>query len=165
MRTGKKGIELIKHFEGLHDGDLTLIGLQPKMCPAGIWTEGYGNAIIDPETGHFLRGAANKKRAYELSTIRTEEEAEKALDHVLWKKFEPIVKRKIKVALTQNQFDAVVSHTYNTGGSDTLFRLINQSAPKDAIYNWFTTKYIKADGKQLPGLVKRRKAEAELFFS
>lgn len=52
-----------KHFESLHDGDLTIIGLQPKMCPAGIWTEGYGNAIVDPLTGKFLKGSENKGRA------------------------------------------------------------------------------------------------------
>ena len=46
MRTSNKGIDLIKEFEGLHDGDLSIIGLQPKMCPAGIWTQGYGHAII-----------------------------------------------------------------------------------------------------------------------
>ena len=45
MKTGTKGIELIKSFESLHDGDLSKIGLQPKMCPAQIWTEGYGRAM------------------------------------------------------------------------------------------------------------------------
>ena len=40
MKTGIKGIDLIKEFESLHDGDLKQVGLQPKMCPAGIWTEG-----------------------------------------------------------------------------------------------------------------------------
>ena len=39
MKTSQIGIDLIKHFEGLHDGDLKKIGLQPKKCPAGIWTE------------------------------------------------------------------------------------------------------------------------------
>ena len=38
MKTSQIGISLIKHFEGLHDGDLKKIGLQPKKCPAGIWT-------------------------------------------------------------------------------------------------------------------------------
>jgi lysozyme len=40
MKISEKGLDLIKHFESLHDGDLTIVGLQPKMCPAGIWTEG-----------------------------------------------------------------------------------------------------------------------------
>ena len=47
MKIGKEGIDLIKKWESLHDGNLKLIGLQPKMCPAGYWTEGYGNVIKD----------------------------------------------------------------------------------------------------------------------
>lgn len=46
MKTSENGIILIKHYESLHDGDLSRIGLQPKMCPAGYWTEGYGHAIL-----------------------------------------------------------------------------------------------------------------------
>ena len=70
----------------------------------------------------------------------------------------------LKVPLKQNQFDALVSHTYNTGGSDTLFKLINQNAPADQIKKWFTTKYITGGGKRLQGLVNRRNAEANLYF-
>ena len=163
MKTSVKGIELIKRFESLHDGDLSVIGLQPKICPAGIWTEGYGNAIV--YKGKFLRGEQNKQLAYALSTVKNEQDATEQLIRNLTDKFEPIVNKRLKVAVNQNQFDALVSHTYNTGGSDTLFRLINESASRDAIYKWFTTKYITADGKVLKGLINRRKAEADLFFS
>ena len=55
MKTSQVGINLIKHFEGLHDGDLKEIGLQPKKCPAGIWTQGYGSAMRD-KNGNFLKG-------------------------------------------------------------------------------------------------------------
>ena len=55
MKTSNIGIELIKEFESLHDGDLSIIGLQPKMCPAGIWTEGYGHAMRDNK-GNFIKG-------------------------------------------------------------------------------------------------------------
>ena len=44
----KATVDLIKHFESLHDGDLHKIGLQPKMDSVGIWTCGYGRAMIDP---------------------------------------------------------------------------------------------------------------------
>jgi lysozyme len=47
MKTSNVGIQLIQEFESLHDGDLTMIGLQPKMDPIGIWTEGYGHAMRD----------------------------------------------------------------------------------------------------------------------
>ena len=80
------------------------------------------------------------------------------------KKFEAIVNRIMKVKVNQNQFDALVSHTYNTGGSNTLFRLINSNAPSQDIKNWFETRYITANGVKLNGLVRRRKAESDLFF-
>jgi lysozyme len=163
MRTSIVGINLIKQFESLHDGDLSLIGLQPKMCPAEIWSEGWGHAMIDPLTGKFLKGKENRERAFELATIKTEAEADKALMVDLIK-FERIVNTRIKIPLTQNQFDALVSHTYNTGGSDTLFRLVNERAEPDKIRQWFETRYIIADGRVLPGLVKRRKAEAGVYF-
>lgn len=162
MRTSQKGIDLIKKFESLHDGDLSTIGLQPKMCPAGIWTSGWGNAII--YKGKFLKGAENKDLAYAIGTVKDIKEADLQLVKNLLK-FERIVLGKLKVKVNQNQFDALVSHTYNTGGSNGLFKLINEGAGRDAIYAWFTTKYITANGVRLRGLVNRRKAEADLFFS
>lgn len=163
MKTGEKGITLIKEFESLHDGDLKLVGLQPKMDPVGIWTEGYGRAMRD-DKGNFIRGKANKALAYSRITIKNEAQAKVALAEDLAPR-EHIVMQKIKIPISQNQFDALVSHVYNTGGSDTLFKLINQRAPKEQINKWFTTKYITAGGKPLAGLVRRRKAEADLFFT
>lgn len=159
MKTTQTGLNLIKHFEGLHDGDLKQLGLQPKMCPAGIYTEGYGRAMRDKK-GNFIR---DKKTAYENISIRTEAEAVEALANDI-KVFEDIVMRKVKVTLKPNEFDALVSHTYNTGGSNTLFSLINKKASKESIHNWFTTKYISANGVQLKGLIERRRMEAKLFF-
>lgn len=163
MKTGSKGINLIKQFESLHDGDLTQIGLQPKMCPAGIWTEGYGRAMRD-KSGKFIRGIENKKLAYSLISIKTEQEAISALAEDLIPR-EHFVMQKIKVPLNQNQFDALVSYVYNTGGSDTLFNRINNKDPERLIRNWFETKYITGGGVVLSGLVRRRKAESDLYFS
>lgn len=162
MRTGAAGIKLIKEFESLHDGDLTHIGLQPKMDPRGIWTEGYGRAMRD-RAGNFLIGAKDKAEAYKGITIHTESEADKALIRDLSSR-EHAVMQKIKVPINQNQFDALVSHTYNTGGSDTLFKLINKKAPAEQIKKWFETKYITSGGVVYQGLIKRRKAESNLFF-
>ena len=47
------GREIVKHYESLHDGDLKKIGLQPKLCPAGIWTQGYGRAMRK-KNGSFM---------------------------------------------------------------------------------------------------------------
>lgn len=162
MRTSASGLNLIKEFESLHDGDASMIGLQPKMCPAQVWTEGYGRAMRN-KNGQFLKGTKDKQEAYANITIDNKQEAEKALVEDLGV-FERIVSSKIKIPLTQNQFDALVSYTYNTGGSDTLFKLINQKAPKEQIQKWFETKYITAGGVKLAGLVRRRKAESNLYF-
>lgn len=162
MKTTQTGLNLIKHFEGLHDGDMKQIGLQPKMDPIGIWTEGYGRAMRD-KRGNFIKGLANKKLAYSMQTIKTELEATKALANDA-RVFENIVARKITIELKPNEFDALVSHTYNTGGSDTLFSLVNRGACKSDIHKWFTTKYISAGGIQLKGLIERRRMEAKLFF-
>ena len=162
MRTGAAGIKLIKGFESIHDGDLTEIGLQPKMDPRGIWTEGYGRAMRDA-SGNFLIGIKDKSKAYNKITIRTVAEAEKALIRDLDSR-EHTVMQKVKIPITQNQFDALVSYTYNTGGSDTLFKLINKKAPEDQIRRWFETKYTTSGGVSMPGLIRRRKAEADLFF-
>lgn len=163
MKTGRDGVDIIKRFESLHDGDLTLIGLQPKMCPRGIWTAGYGRALRGKD-GKFLIGKKDKEEAYKVNTIDNEAEANAALMEDL-RVFERIVMSKVKIPLTQKQFDALVSHTYNTGGSDTLFKLINRRAPEAQIRRWFETKYITSGGVRLRGLVNRRKAESDLFFS
>lgn len=158
MKTSQIGIDLIKHFEGLHDGDLSEIGLQPKMCPAGIYTEGYGRAMRD-KNGNFIK---DKKTAYVNISIHTEAEAEQALINDL-KVFESIVMQKLKVSVKQNQFDALVSHAYNTGGSSkTLFEMVNSNNP--LLKSWWVSHYIIGGGKKLKGLIARREAEAKLYF-
>lgn len=144
MNTGNKGIELIKSFEGCM--------LKAYKCSANKTTIGYGNT--------FYEDGSPVKLEDEITTERAEELLKSILE-----KFEKTVKAKIKVPLNQNQFDALVSYFYNTGGSETLVKLINTSAPEDQIKTWFTTKYITANGKQLQGLVRRRKAECDLYFS
>ena len=144
MKTSDIGVSLIKHFEGFK--------AKPYLCPAKIPTIGYGATFYKD----------GKKVTLQDKPI-TEEGAEELLKLIL-KSFESIVMRKIKIPLKQCQFDALVSHTYNTGGSDTLFKLINQNAPDEQIRKWFTTKYITGGGKRLQGLVNRRNAEAKLYF-
>lgn len=144
MRTGAKGIALIKKWEGCR--------LDAYVCEAGKNTIGYGNTFY--ENGKSVR----------LGDKITKERAEQLLMNLL-PKYEDVVNKKVTVPLTQNKFDALVSHTWNSGGSNTLFDLINKNAPKEEIRTWFETKYIKGGGKVLPGLVNRRKEEADLFFT
>jgi len=155
MKTSQIGIDLIKHFEGLHDGNLKEIGLQPKKCPAGLWTEGYGHAMRDSK-GKFIKTATRPK-----ATITTEAEAVKLLKSDL-EVFERIVSSNIDVELKQNEFDALVSHCYNTGGSKTIFEMVNSR--NQLLKDWWISHYIIGGGKILRGLQERRKAEAKLFF-
>ena len=151
MKTSETGLQLIKHYEGIHDGDLTKIGLQPKLCPAGVWTVGYGHALGKGSLEEIAKKYPN------LMTI-TEKEAEALLAKDL-PRYEAIVHKNTK-GLKQHEFDALVSHTYNTGGSETLFRLVNE---RGNIKDWWLSTYITAGGVKLNGLVKRREAEWHLF--
>jgi len=145
MKISQNGINLILFFEGF--------SAKPYLDSAGIPTIGYGNTYYP----------GGKKVTMKDPAISKEKGAE--LFSIVLPAYEKIVNTKIKVTLTQNQFDALVSHTYNTGGSDTLFSLINKKANSEVIRDWFTSRYITAGGKVLNGLIKRRKAEADLFFS
>jgi Phage-related lysozyme (muraminidase) len=145
MKTSQKGINLILSFEGFSP--------KPYLDSAGIPTIGYGNTYYPDGKKVTMKDPAISK-----------EKGAQLFSSVL-PVYEKIVNNKIKVALTQNQFDALVSHTYNTGGSDTLFSLINKKANPETLREWFTSRYITAGGKVLNGLIRRRKAEADLFFS
>ncbi len=145
MKISQKGINLILLFEGFSS--------EPYLDSAGIPTIGYGNTYYP-----------NGRKVMMNDPAITREKAAELFLSVL-PSYEKKVNSKIKVALTQNQFDALLSHTYNTGGSDTLFSLINKKANSEAIKSWFTSRYITAGGKVLNGLIRRRKAEADLFFS
>lgn len=145
MKTSQKGIHLILSFEGFSS--------KPYLDSAGIPTIGYGNTYYP----------GGKKVTLKDASISKEKGAE--LFSSVLPTYEKIVKNKIKITLTQNEFDALVSHTYNTGGSDTLFSLINKKANSETIKDWFTSRYTTAGGKTLNGLIRRRKAEADLFFA
>lgn len=169
MKTSNNGIELIKHFESLHDGDLHLIGLQPKMCPAGYWTEGWGRLVLD-EKGNRISGIGNKEKAYRYSKIKTERQAEIAL-------LEDVAIREsmvlsLRLPINQNQFDALVSFVYNVGferlKGSTLLRIARINVDDVSIGTEFA-KYNKGrvNGRLvvLPGLVRRRAAETKMYFS
>lgn len=142
MKTSIKGIDLIKQFEGCK--------LTSYLCPAGIWTIGYGNT-------YYLDGTKVVK-----GQIINQNEANLLLAKLL-PKYENTVNKNITATLTQNQYDALVSFCWNCGSSQNLFRLVNQKATNEVIYNWWISHYTKGGGKVLAGLVKRRKIEADLF--
>lgn len=142
MKTSKKGIELIKKFEGCK--------LKAYLCPANVWTIGYGNTYYENLVKVKAGDVITQARADELLLS-------------LLPKYEAIVKKYAKVELTQNQFDALVSFCWNCGYSETLFRLVNLKSIE--IGRWWQSHYITGGGIILQGLVKRRLEESKLFLS
>ena len=139
----KQAVDLIKNFEGLK--------LSSYLCSANVWTIGYGTTRING-------------KAVTSGMTCTEQQAEEYLKNDL-QVFAKAINRLVKVPLTDNQFSALLSFTYNLGvgalEKSTLLRRLNEGNYTAARNEFF--KWVNAGGKQLPGLVKRRAAEAELF--
>lgn len=120
FRTSQNGVDMIKKWEGIMDGDPSTVNLDPYLCPAGYWTIGWGHVVRD-SNGNMLRGNSNKRAAYAVypSGI-TIQEAETLLRDDL-RSFEATVNGLIKgsvLATSQNQFDAMVSLCFNIGGGN-----------------------------------------------
>ena len=160
MTTSQQGIDLIKHYESLHDGDLTTIGLQPKLDPSGIVTWGYGHT--ESYNGALIKDFETAKKTFpELETM-TEEQAESLLSKDL-EKVEAKIKLRINIPVAQYEFDALVSYFFNIGYSATMVQLVNLKASEKEIIEWFVSHYITTGGKFMAGLLYRRQSEAHLF--
>lgn len=135
MKISDAGINLIKRFEGCR--------LEAYQDSAKVWTIGYGH------TGGVYKGQ-----------VISQMEADVLLRQDLVKAELAVSKYDNKYHWTQNQFDALVSFAFNIGSINQLTakgtRSISEISAKIPAYR-------KAGGKVLPGLVKRRQAEKELF--
>ncbi len=162
----EKAIALIKHFESLHDGDESAVGLQPKLCPAGIWTVGWGRALRDPETGQFLMGQEDYAQALAQHPSLTESEADLMLADDL-EEFADFVAQKVRTRLAACQHGALTSFCYNVGmgafQGSTLLKLLNVSKIDEAALQF--ARWNKGGGRVLAGLSKRREAERKLFMT
>lgn len=123
MKISKKGISLIKNFEGLR--------LTAYRDIAGVWTIGYGST-------RYVGGETVKSG----DELLTESHAEALLNDTL-KVFTSVVSRMVKVPLNQNQFDALVSFAYNVGTGalqqSTLLKKLNIQdyfGAADQLLNW-----------------------------
>jgi lysozyme len=147
MKISKEGIEFIKGFEKF----------RPKMyiCPAGKPTIGYGH-VITARDQHLMTAAITQAQALEI------------LDEDL-DRFEKAVNSLVKVKLTQNQFDMLVSFAFNVGeGQDglagsTLLKKVNIN-PLDPTIKAEFNRWVYSNKKKLEGLVVRRKDEGEIYF-
>ena len=160
-----KLISLVSHYESLHDGDLSVIGLQPKMCPAGLWTEGYGALVLDDD-GLPLKGIGNKSNAYKFAKIHTVEEALLVLNKDL-DDFENNIDT-LPMVLTENQKIALISFTYNVGfgafKKSKFIELVKSKANPKAIDKGFRS-FNKCNGEEMKGLTYRRMSEAMMYIT
>lgn len=161
----KKGLDLIKSFEGIIDGDPSTVNLDPYLCPANVWTIGYGHAIFS--NGKMLKGKENKKAAFALYPGGISlDQCEKLLAADVLD-FCRDVQSLLKVPVTQNQFNALVSFAFNLGATalktSTLMKKLNACDYTGASQEFH--RWNKSGGKTLAGLTRRRAAEAAMFTS
>ncbi|MFV5363688.1 lysozyme [Acinetobacter oleivorans] len=146
MSLSVEGVNQICNFEGLK--------LSAYDDGTGVWTIGYGTTRYP-----------NGKRVSEEDRCSLEQ-AKTYMQHDL-KIFERAVNSSVKVPLKQNQFDTLVSLTYNIGVGafkhSTLLKKLNSGDYKEAA-NQFDV-WVNAGGKRLQGLVNRRAMEKKLFLS
>ena len=146
MAVSAKGIDLICSFEGLR--------LTAYDDGVGVWTIGFGT-IKYPNGVRVRRG-----------DTCTLEQAKSYMRYDLIE-FEHTVNSLVKVPLNQNQFDALVSLTYNIGSgafkSSTLLKKLNLSDYKGAADQFDV--WVNAGGKRMQGLANRRAKEKSLFLS
>ncbi|HLL72723.1 MAG TPA: lysozyme [Pyrinomonadaceae bacterium] len=157
------GLDLIKSFEGILDGNPATSNLDPYLDPVGIWTIGWGHAIVVGKD--FLRGKENKAKAFALYPGGlTIPEAETLLRADVMDKCRD-VDSLVKVSLNDNQYAAIVSFTFNLGVGNlkqsTLLKKLNAGDFEGAANEF--RKWNKAGGRVLAGLTRRREAEAALF--
>jgi lysozyme len=159
--------ELVQHFESLHDGDLKVIGLQPKLCPAGYWTLGWGHVAIDPATNNPLMGEAGRERALALYLSMSVLEAKALLKMDLNRRLSTVLKL-ITVPLTQGQLDALVSFQFNTGSlpTSTLLKYVNAGKHTEAAQQFLRWNKARVKGELvvLAGLTRRRNAERAQYM-
>ena len=146
MRVSDKCIGIIKECEGFSS--------KPYLCPAGIPTIGYGSTRYE-----------DGRRVTMQDAPISQSQAEIILFSTLDKEYSPAVNRYVQVPLTQCQFDALVDFAYNCGTQNlrtsTLLKLLNAGDFAGASVQF--DKWVRGGGKVLPGLVKRRRIERELF--
>ena len=142
-RLSEKGLNLIKRFEGLR--------LKSYKCAANVDTVGYGHTGPEVVPGMTI----------------SEEQAEKYLRDDL-ERFEQCVSSFVKLKINQNEYDALVSFSFNVGTNafvnSTLLKKLNAGNKKSDVASEFL-RWVKADGKTIPGLVRRREEEKKVFLT
>ncbi len=135
----EKAKRIIKEFEGLR--------LKAYKCPAGVLTIGYGHTKGVTPSMQINNESAERLLEIDIAIVANS------------------IRKLLKVDLNDNQVQALVSFVFNIGSGNfaksTLLKKINNKDFKGASSEF--SKWVYAKGKQLPGLVRRRKAEKDLF--
>ncbi len=142
MQTSPTGLALIKRFEGF--------SAVPYLCPSRIWTIGYGHVLLPAEREMLMEIDETMAERLLIGDIRF---AERAVQHY------------IRVPISQNQFDALVSFTFNVGAGalqrSTLRRVINRGEVDEIAPQWM--RWVWGGGRKLTGLARRRASELLVF--
>lgn len=154
-RSSASLVDFVKRHEGLK--------YSIYKDPVGLPTVGYGHLLL-PQENSSMSVIINGINI-SLSRPLTQTECDALLVQDLKEKAESYVQRLVKVPVTQAQYDALVSFTFNLGGgnlakSDLLVAL-NKGNYADVPPLFM--QYVYARGTKLPGLVTRREAEASMF--
>jgi lysozyme len=150
MRVDRRGIELIKEFEGLR--------LKPYLCSANVPTIGYGNTFYE-----------NGVKVQLTDPPITEQRADDLLQ-IIVHKFSLKVLQLVKSDINQNQFNALVSFAFNVGygrgglATSTLLKLVNNN-PNDANIAKEFLRWNRAGGRVNKGLTNRRIKESAVYFT
>jgi lysozyme len=133
--------DLVKQFEGCK--------LKAYKCPAGVWTCGWGSTGPDVTE----------------NTVWTQQQADDRLENDLGKFMTGVLRVSPILKAHPNRFAAVTSFAYNVGigayQKSTMVKKINSEDWSGAQAEF--SRWTKAGGRELPGLVRRRQAEAQLF--
>lgn len=145
-----EGLNLVKRFEGLHKLSENNM-VHSYLCPAGVWTIGWGHTDgVTSESTATIAECENFLRQDLEDCAR-------------------VIKNNVKVPLTQSQFDSLASFVFNLGAgnfkSSTLLKKLNKGeydAVPEQLLRW-NKATVEGKLKELPGLTRRRAAEATLF--
>lgn len=157
MPISKQALDMIKHHEGVR--------LKPYRCPARLWTVGVGHVIVPDHAKTPFDERLNLKLPKEWNRQLTMEEVDAILQADL-KRFETGVRKLCPANLSQSRLDALVSFSFNVGLGNlqrSSIRMRHNRGDFAGAADEFM-KWTKAAGKVLPGLVKRRTDERNLYL-
>ena len=152
MKASKSAYVLIHTFEGCR--------LHAYKCSSGVWTIGWGHTAGVYEGMTITREKANELLKKDVAIF------EDHLNYALG--LDDAGRMPNGLPISQHQFDALLSFTFNIGTGNlarsTLLRKVKAN-PKDLSIRGEFSRWVYGGGKRLPGLVRRRKMEADLYFS